>query len=160
MSGLLISLHFLSPIAYANVDTCKTINISETLESGIAYEQWADDVFFGKEVENNPLFFKRRKIQSAYRKAAEQYQLACDCDSAIACHNLGGQYKYGKGVNTDYEQAAVYFQRACDGGEPYGCSNLGYLYFVGRGFEHNEERAKELFDKACNDGLEAACNWE
>jgi hypothetical protein len=160
MSGLMISLQLLTPITKVTTNSCGPTVIEQNFEQGVVFEQWADDVFFCKEVENEPLFFRRRKIQKAYNNAIEHYQLACDCGNAKACHNIGWQYKYGKGVEADYDIAAQYFAMACEGGEPYGCSNLGYLYYVGRGFEQSDEQAKELFAKACEGGVEAACGFE
>ena len=159
MTYTLLFLSFSPAEGQIQQNTCPSAEIQENLMQGIEREQWADDVFFGK-AENPPVFFQKSKIKRAYRTAASHYQVACDCGSATACHNLGWQYKYGKGLVADYEQAAVYFKLACDGGEPYGCTNLGYLYYIGRGYEHNEAKAKELFDKACSLGLEPACEWE
>ena len=66
-------------------------------------------------------------VKVDYHKAAWLYKKACDGKSAIACSNLGDQYRDGIGVKQDLHKAIELYEKACEGKYAESCFYLVFL---------------------------------
>ena len=58
------------------------------------------------------------------KKAAAQYQKACDKGSAFGCNNLGVLAAEGRGVPKNLRRAEELFKKGCDKGNATACRNV------------------------------------
>jgi len=71
-------------------------------------------------------------------------------EDALAAHNIGSTYYYGRGVPQDYAQAAAWYRKAADQGEPSAQDALGIMYQRGHGVPQDDVQAHKWFNLAAS----------
>jgi TPR repeat protein len=91
------------------------------------------------------------------KRALAAAQKLCDAGTALACEQLAGLLRAGKGVKKDGRRAAEAYKKACDAGAVEACLRLASMHAAGEGVEQDAGRAVELYADACERGLMDAC---
>src|SRR3989344_1739821 len=101
--------------------------------------------------ESSPPPSKQEAAPSAEERLA-QLQKQADSGNADTQFDLGGMYRYGKGVPEDTAKAVEWWQKAAAQGNADAQVNLGVMYYKGEGAPKDAVKALEWFQKSAAQG--------
>lgn len=85
---------------------------------------------------------------SNFKKGFKLTKKAAKQDYALAAHDLGVLYKYGKGDKLNLKKSVKWFKKSHELGNSKAAYSLGYMHFKGfGGLEQNYEKAIKWFKK-------------
>lgn len=88
-----------------------------------------------------------------FTKAFRLMKPLAEKGNAMAQHNLGVMYDYGRGVPRDYTTALKWYRRAADQGFPEAQHNIGLMFYYGQGVPRDYAEAARWYRRAADQGM-------
>jgi len=104
---------------------------------------------FGGQFEDGVAAYERGDFATAFRLMKP----LAEKGNAMAQHNLGVMYDYGRGIPQDYTKAYTWYRRAADQGFPEAQHNLGLMYYYGQGVSRDFGEAARWYRRAAEQGM-------